>query len=393
MGEPLSETRDELFAKFIAETPAEFRGLAQPPYGPFRIIAPAHATFQGDGPNAHYLDAYIDAVWQQYANQDLVIDLRNGWAPFTGRVVDGRFRFTDGPYWINGKPSTSMAMLGNGLLDDKSGASNADKQLQLQAQVCAALNRQVAHLPFGQWWNGNAFYPAGRPANAFAKFWHDPQRAGAGLRLRLRRRRRLQPLDPHRGAGVGDLHDRVVSVAPRRLGLWAAAAAAALAAGGLGLGLRHQPPAPVPAPSPGLAAAVPAPSAPAGLRTDTAPAPPAVLAFALTALGRSPDGRPFAWISAGGAPPRRHAVGDSVALGVRLASIGSREAVLERGAQRERLLLPAGLPALPPPVAHATEPARWDDPQGVIARPADAPLPSSTPIERAIRRAGGAAPG
>ncbi|MEW6707446.1 MAG: beta-1,3-glucanase family protein [Pseudomonadota bacterium] len=175
VGETLGETRDELFAKFIAEVPAEFRGLAQPPYSPYRIMAPAHASFQGDGPNAHYLDAYISSVWQQYANQDLVIDLRNGWAPFTGRVVNGKFRFTDGTgtYWVNGKPTTAMAMLGNGLLDDKTGASDIYKQLQLQAQLCAALNRRVAHQPFAQWWNGNAFYPAGQPANAFAKFWHD----------------------------------------------------------------------------------------------------------------------------------------------------------------------------------------------------------------------------
>ena len=74
---------------------------------------------------------------------------------------------------MNGKPSTSMVMLGNGLLDDPSGASDVGKQLQLQAQVCAALNRQVAHLAFADWWNANAFYPAGQPANYFAKFWHD----------------------------------------------------------------------------------------------------------------------------------------------------------------------------------------------------------------------------
>ena len=38
-----------------------------------------------------------------------------------------------------------MVMLGNGLLDDTSGGpTNAGKQLQLQAQLCAALNRRVA---------------------------------------------------------------------------------------------------------------------------------------------------------------------------------------------------------------------------------------------------------
>jgi len=159
VGESLTETRDELFAKFITAAPAQFQSLAQAPYAPYRIMAPAHATFQKDGPNETYLDAYITQVWNQYSTQDLVIDLHNGWAPFTGRVVNGRFRFTDGTgtYYINGKPSTSMVMLGNGLLDDPSGASDVGRQLQLQAQLCAALNRQVAHLAFSQRWNPAMF--------------------------------------------------------------------------------------------------------------------------------------------------------------------------------------------------------------------------------------------
>lgn len=175
VGESLTETRDELFARFIAETPAEFDGLALAPYAPYRIMAPAHATFQDEQANATYLDDYIAEVWNKYANEDLVIDLRNGWAPFTGRVVAGKFRFTDGTgtYYINGKPTTSMVMLGNGLLDDPTGASDVGKQLQLQAQVCAALNRRVAQRPFADWWNPNLFYPAGQRANHFARFFHE----------------------------------------------------------------------------------------------------------------------------------------------------------------------------------------------------------------------------
>jgi hypothetical protein len=177
VGEPLTETRDELFAKFINETAPPFAGLAQAPYAPYRIVAPAHATFQKDQPNEHYLDDYITQVWNQYTNQDLVIDLHNGWAPFTGRVVGSTFRFTDsngGVYFINGKPSTSMVMLGNGLLDDPTGATtDSKKQLQLQAQLCAALNRHVAHLPFSSWWDPAAHYPTGQVANDYARFWHD----------------------------------------------------------------------------------------------------------------------------------------------------------------------------------------------------------------------------
>jgi len=176
VGEPLTETRDELFAKFIGETPSAFTGLAQAPYAPYRIVAPAHATFAAGGPQATYLDAYIASVWKQYTNQDLVIDLHNGWAPFTGRVSGNVMHFTDangGSYWINGVPTTEMVLLGDGLLNDPSGASDVGKQLQLQAQVCAALNRQVAQRAFADWWNSAYFYPAGQPANSFAKFWHD----------------------------------------------------------------------------------------------------------------------------------------------------------------------------------------------------------------------------
>jgi len=176
VGESLTETREELFAKYFAETPAEFHSLGQPPYGPMRIMAPAHATFIGQGANAQYLDGYVDEVWQLYRNQELVIDLKNGWAPFTGRVVGDQLRFTDaagGQYFVHAKPSTSMVMLGNGRLDDPTGTTDVGKQLQLQAQVCAALNRRVAHLPFADWWNGNQFFPAGERSNAFVKFWHD----------------------------------------------------------------------------------------------------------------------------------------------------------------------------------------------------------------------------
>jgi hypothetical protein len=177
VGEPLTESRDELFARFNAETPAEFHGLSLAPYAPYRIMAPAHASFQTGGNNATYLDDYISSVWEQYRHQNLTLNLNNGWPTFTGHVEGDVFIFTDGQgtYRINGKPSTSMAMLGNGLLDDSSGATGLvrDKQLQLQAQMCAALNRRVAHLQGNQWHNSANFFPANERANYFTKFWHD----------------------------------------------------------------------------------------------------------------------------------------------------------------------------------------------------------------------------
>jgi hypothetical protein len=175
VGEPLTEGRDALVQKFIAEVPAEFTGLAQAPYAPYRIMAPAHATFTAGKANANYLQAYIDSLWAEYRTQDLVFTL-GGLGTFTGRVVGDQFRFTGGnkggTFFINGKPSTSMALLGNGFLADPAGASDVGTQLQIQAQICAALNRHVVEQP-ANWHNAAGFYPAGQPANWFAKFWHD----------------------------------------------------------------------------------------------------------------------------------------------------------------------------------------------------------------------------
>jgi hypothetical protein len=195
VGEPLSETRDELFARYSLEVPSEFKSLALAPYAPNRIIAPAHATFDNGvdvqtgaqvrtrGANATYLDAYITQVWNQYKTQDLVINLP-GWPTFTGRIgADNVLTFSDGlgSYKIRKQPTTTEVMLGNGVLDDATGTTidtpqgklAHDKQLQLQAQMCAALNRHVAHLTFDKWWNGAFFYPAGSLANWYVKFWHE----------------------------------------------------------------------------------------------------------------------------------------------------------------------------------------------------------------------------
>lgn len=184
VGEPLSETREELFARFIVDTPAEFRGLARAPYAPWRIMAPAHASFQIRpdgvvGDHAYYLDDYIDQVWDKWRNEDLILTLDNGWPTFTARVIGDELVFDDGlgQYIIHGRPSTSEVMLGNGLLDDPSGTvigSDAyHKQLQLQAQVAAAINRHVAHLQGAYWHEVNHFFPEGSAANWYTKFWHD----------------------------------------------------------------------------------------------------------------------------------------------------------------------------------------------------------------------------
>jgi Beta-1,3-glucanase/Peptidase inhibitor family I36 len=176
VGEPLTETRDQLFAKFKSETPAEFRSLAEPPYAPWRLVAPAHANFRPGQANGAYLQSYIDSVWARYRNEDLVFTLQN-LGTFRGRVSGDRFVFrggnSNGTYYINGKPDTAMVLLGAGLLADASGGTtDIGTQLQIQAQMCAALNRRVVESP-ANWYVQSAHHPAGQRSNWYSKFWHE----------------------------------------------------------------------------------------------------------------------------------------------------------------------------------------------------------------------------
>ena len=167
-------TRASLISAWASAVPAQFAGLAQAPYSPYRIVAPAHGSFGASGANAHYLDSYIQGLWTKYASQTLTFTDQQG--TFTGHVVNGQFQFTDGQgtYIIARAPTTQEALLGNGVLNDATGqtpgTAGYDKQLQIQAQMCAAINRHIVENP-AQWSTPSAFYAS--PSNSYSKFWHD----------------------------------------------------------------------------------------------------------------------------------------------------------------------------------------------------------------------------
>ena len=167
-------TRASLFSAWASSVPAQFASLAQAPYSPYRIVAPAHGTFGTSGANAHYLDSYIQGLWTKYASQTLTFTDQQG--TFTGHVVNGQFQFTDGQgtYTIQRAPTTQEALLGSGVLNDATGqtpgTAGYDKQLQIQAQLCAAINRHIVEDP-AHWYTPSYFYAS--PSNSYSKFWHD----------------------------------------------------------------------------------------------------------------------------------------------------------------------------------------------------------------------------
>jgi hypothetical protein len=126
-----AETREQTFAKFLAEVPAEFAHLAQPPFAPYRIVQPWGGEFKAGGAEEHYYDAWIDELWAS-----------------------------------------------NGITAAKAGANCSPID---QPDLSAACFRHVGagqiqtdgHVKTGVdlWVDGATFYPSA-PANYYAKFWH-----------------------------------------------------------------------------------------------------------------------------------------------------------------------------------------------------------------------------
>lgn len=155
-------TRDQILAQYNSFVPAAFKGLANP----YRVKAPYKDSFRPGFANANYLQPYIDQVWNQYTASDFVFT-RPG-DTFRGRVVAGRLQFTwngAGPFFID-KPSTFDVFGCTGNL-----AKGATMELALEAELCGAFNRGVAHNT-ANWHNPASYYQNGVMQNEYAHFWH-----------------------------------------------------------------------------------------------------------------------------------------------------------------------------------------------------------------------------
>ncbi len=171
----LTLTSAEIFAAYAREVSSPF----QQPNSTIRIMAPAKGSFDAGQPNGHYFDDYVDQMWQLYTNQDLVLNLF-GNRRFVGRVSGNQMVFTEvnlnnggfvGGTFVVDKPSTQDVLLGAGTL-----ATGDATTKQIEAQMCAALNRHVMEdvtkwpVPTA-WWGPS-------PTNEYARFFHDHSVSG-----------------------------------------------------------------------------------------------------------------------------------------------------------------------------------------------------------------------
>jgi hypothetical protein len=124
VGEDLAtfqEDRSVTFQRFTDEVPAEFTVLARS-QAPFRIPSPGNdPSFRAGGVNASYFSAYASSVGVNAATSDIF--------------------------------GCAASLAGN-------------------PNMCAALNRHVAHLLPAQWSDPSRYYLAA-PANYYARFWHN----------------------------------------------------------------------------------------------------------------------------------------------------------------------------------------------------------------------------
>lgn len=158
-------TREEIFAAFKEEVPDEFKTLVND----LRIMAPCKTTFNEGQIYGNYFDDYIDSIYEEYKDKDLVFTCQPG--TFRGRTTaDGTkmiFRKDgDNVDLVVNKPTTQDALEGKGTL-----ATGSSLELVVQAQFCAAINRGVAHLTDSQWDKEELFYQ-NEVANFYSAFFH-----------------------------------------------------------------------------------------------------------------------------------------------------------------------------------------------------------------------------
>jgi len=132
-----AQSRDATFAEFIAEVPAEFAHLAQPPFAPYRIVQPGAGQFKTGGTYEHYYDSWVDQLWA--SNNITVAKPGANCNPIQ-------------------QPTLSAACYRHVGL----GALNPDGTLKNGNTL---------------WQDGTTFYPVA-PADYYAKFWHDHAQNG-----------------------------------------------------------------------------------------------------------------------------------------------------------------------------------------------------------------------
>ncbi|MGI4828982.1 MAG: discoidin domain-containing protein [Janthinobacterium lividum] len=181
----ITESIAQIDSEFASQVPAQFQPATM---SNLRILSPAKLSMAAGGANANYFDSYVAGAWSTYSTTALSITL-NG-RQFTGTASGSTLRFTEtNPAAANVGESFSMQqpftqdILGcaGTMATGVAGSSPQQQdenavQLQLQNQVCSAINRHVLLTP-ANWSNASSYYGSA-PANFYSQFWHNHSLGG-----------------------------------------------------------------------------------------------------------------------------------------------------------------------------------------------------------------------
>lgn len=176
----ITEPIAKLDQEFASEVPLAF----QPPtISDLRILSPAKQSMAAGATYGNYFDRYISSAWAGYAKNPITINLQG--RQFTGTASGAKLTFIEvnpapanaGESFAIVQPSTQDALgcagtLASGVLNPNTPqeVDENNVQLQLQNQICAAVNRGVLDTQ-ANWSNAATFYGSS-PANFYSAFWH-----------------------------------------------------------------------------------------------------------------------------------------------------------------------------------------------------------------------------
>lgn len=179
-GEVISH--QSILDKWENEVPGTFQECFNETDG--TILAPSKTSaFQSGGAYADYFKPYVDAIWDKYANQDLMFN-SGAAGVWKGRVENEQFVFHNQTNFtgnataiISRRPNTQEILEGKGVLaEDVQKISGQTLDLVVQAQFCAALNRHAIDLEASaetvQDWSDSSKFFSAEPYNAYVEFWH-----------------------------------------------------------------------------------------------------------------------------------------------------------------------------------------------------------------------------
>ncbi len=176
----ITESIAQLDSEFTAEVPMQFQPTAM---SNLRIFSPAKLQLAAGAAAGNYFDSAVSQAWATYKSIPLSITLTG--RTFAGTASGTTLTFHEvnpstahaGETFVVQQPNTQDVLGCAGTMASGVPGSTAllqdenTVQLQLQNQICSAINRGVLATP-ANWANSSTYYGTA-PANFYARFWHN----------------------------------------------------------------------------------------------------------------------------------------------------------------------------------------------------------------------------